>query len=427
MTRSISSAQPDKLLRYADVGGRINRELIAESLRLARALQQFEATCREFPVRVSFLADTARSQSAQADAVDGWVRHVAQGFQNADRWGALVALSAVRVQGITVPLSAYTDLKQRLVRALPIWRDVAAGYVHTFMKMVQDPAIAPILKLVVKSIRPFVKLTKEIPLLLQGFGYRPVDGWLSYYKSLWGGFRGRWAIEGPKSVLKQIGIKPSARLFGDKWIERMLTPRAPNGYVELFGRYFRKKIIFTDLSFKISPAKLWKKMRTRPPIVPISNMRQLFTSVGNQFKGDFALAVIFRVAENYLEFKAPDKWLDLDVLKVRRFWTATGADVLALVPIVIVVAAVGSLAPALVVGVVAKFATGLLLNWVYDKFLKDKWRNFVDDPGSALRKAYDFGARSSGCGLPGIQAQNSEPAGTASPERSRDPGGISFG
>lgn len=85
MTRSISSAQPWMLYRYANIGSYINHELISESHHLAHVLQHFEATCTEYRIHVSYLAHDLRGYAQRADHIDRWVRNVGKGFEKADR------------------------------------------------------------------------------------------------------------------------------------------------------------------------------------------------------------------------------------------------------------------------------------------------------------------------------------------------------
>lgn len=85
MASSTSSAQPEELYRYADRGTRIDQELIGRAQALAGTLHHFEATCREYHVSVSYLADDIVSYGRQAQAVDDWVRRVGEGFARADR------------------------------------------------------------------------------------------------------------------------------------------------------------------------------------------------------------------------------------------------------------------------------------------------------------------------------------------------------
>ena len=85
MTRSVSSAQPPILYRYASIGAHINHEMISESNHLATVLQHFEATCTEYRVHVSYLAHELRSYARQADHIDLWVRNIGKEFEKADR------------------------------------------------------------------------------------------------------------------------------------------------------------------------------------------------------------------------------------------------------------------------------------------------------------------------------------------------------
>jgi hypothetical protein len=84
MPVSTSSAEPQKLFRYSDTGTRIDRDLDAESRRLAGKLQQFEAVCTEERMPVSHLAPALTGYAAQTELVDAWVRRVGVSFKAAD-------------------------------------------------------------------------------------------------------------------------------------------------------------------------------------------------------------------------------------------------------------------------------------------------------------------------------------------------------
>ena len=87
MAQSVSSAEPEKLLRYSNFGMHVDHALDLEAMRLVPALQHFEATCTEsgFQVGVGHLGDGLRGHARQSESVDSWVRQVGQGFQMADR------------------------------------------------------------------------------------------------------------------------------------------------------------------------------------------------------------------------------------------------------------------------------------------------------------------------------------------------------
>ncbi len=105
MSYATSSAQPLQLYRYADVAGRIDRELAAEANLLGACLRHFEATCREpgYSIGVSHLADALRAHARAAELVDRWVQAVGRGFERADQRRILQAL-AQWVTGILATL-----------------------------------------------------------------------------------------------------------------------------------------------------------------------------------------------------------------------------------------------------------------------------------------------------------------------------------
>ena len=104
MTDSISSAEPQKLFRYSDAGARIDRDLDAESRRLAGKLQHFEAVCTEERVPVSHLSSALAGYAGQTELVDVWVRRVGVGFQMADSLSWLnVIIGPGNLQRILLP------------------------------------------------------------------------------------------------------------------------------------------------------------------------------------------------------------------------------------------------------------------------------------------------------------------------------------
>jgi uncharacterized protein YvpB len=99
-----SSAIPFRLYHYADVTTRQDYELVSEAGRLGATLLNFEASCTEYPVHVSYLADRLCDHARRAEGVDLWVRIVGQGFEAADRAGAPVWI--LRGQGALVTQAA---------------------------------------------------------------------------------------------------------------------------------------------------------------------------------------------------------------------------------------------------------------------------------------------------------------------------------
>ncbi len=85
MTRTISSAQPISLYRYANTGFYINSELVAEANHLASVLYHFESTCTEYRVHVSYLADDLRRYARHVEDIDRWVKDIGIRFERADR------------------------------------------------------------------------------------------------------------------------------------------------------------------------------------------------------------------------------------------------------------------------------------------------------------------------------------------------------
>ena len=90
MNSRTSSAEPEKLLRYADRGGQIAQELLSTALHLVGALQRFASTCTEYGVGVAYLPDGLRNLANWAKTVDEWVRQVGIRFLMADQLGLIL-------------------------------------------------------------------------------------------------------------------------------------------------------------------------------------------------------------------------------------------------------------------------------------------------------------------------------------------------
>ena len=101
MSNSRSSARPQNLKRYAQVGAQINHAFTSEASRLAHKLAQFEATCTEYRVDVGYLPDHWRRYASHSQEVDDWVRSVGRQFEDADRPGGLRGFLASARREIT--------------------------------------------------------------------------------------------------------------------------------------------------------------------------------------------------------------------------------------------------------------------------------------------------------------------------------------
>lgn len=81
-----SSAAPNELFAYASSGLNIDAQLEASSARLAAALDQFTATCREYSLGIdSSLAQQLQAYARRTSDHDLWVRRVAEQFVLADQ------------------------------------------------------------------------------------------------------------------------------------------------------------------------------------------------------------------------------------------------------------------------------------------------------------------------------------------------------
>src|SRR6266851_9683469 len=86
MTAETSSAEPSALFAYATTGLNIDAQLEASSTRLAMALDEFAATCREYPLGINgSLGDQLRNYARRTSEGDLWVRRVGEQFLLADQ------------------------------------------------------------------------------------------------------------------------------------------------------------------------------------------------------------------------------------------------------------------------------------------------------------------------------------------------------
>ena len=85
-TTDTSSAEPSALFAYATTGLSIDAQLEASSMRLAAALDEFAATCREYSLGINgSLGDRLRTYARRTSESDLWVRRVGEQFLLADQ------------------------------------------------------------------------------------------------------------------------------------------------------------------------------------------------------------------------------------------------------------------------------------------------------------------------------------------------------
>jgi len=86
MVRSVSSANPESLERYAAMGEHLDQELDSHCNPLTARLEHFEATCTEpeFRTSASGLGATLRGYARDLFPFDDWVRQIARRFAWAD-------------------------------------------------------------------------------------------------------------------------------------------------------------------------------------------------------------------------------------------------------------------------------------------------------------------------------------------------------
>lgn len=138
-----SSAEPEKLFRYSDVGLALNSEVKSELARLRGSLAHFESVCREpgFRLGVMHHADSLGSYSSECETVDSWVRCVGAGFQAADSGGfGAILLQVARWQPWHVPVAAAAWLASSIFPS-PSWlNDAVKDFLGVGVQGEQAPA-----------------------------------------------------------------------------------------------------------------------------------------------------------------------------------------------------------------------------------------------------------------------------------------------
>ena len=99
-----SSADPVALMAYSEAGLRVDAQLEASAIRLSAVLDQFAATCTEYPLGIDgSLADGLRDLARRNREHNLWVRQVAEEFQRADASGTPEPVVFVTPQPSPVP------------------------------------------------------------------------------------------------------------------------------------------------------------------------------------------------------------------------------------------------------------------------------------------------------------------------------------
>jgi len=117
MSETTSSAQPEKLMKYAEVALYIDGVLLKEANNLAATLRQFEATCNEseFVVTVSYLADELQDYVRGVRELDEWVGEVGIGFARADVNSLLSILNLLHIPATGRNFYVGTDMLRRIL------------------------------------------------------------------------------------------------------------------------------------------------------------------------------------------------------------------------------------------------------------------------------------------------------------------------
>jgi len=282
MTRSVSSAEPQKLFRYSDVATRLDYELVSASYRLAAKLQHFEAACTEpnYRVSVAHLTEALRRYSRECENIDVWVKDVGKRFQIADwMWPGRRFFPCLPIEWLpvrsTLPISPVATLFSKLpvpdwmnrqLLSLPwlrweqeraptpaptwpalLWLSRPAAVVSDLLDVLSPGRtdLRAFSRFVGVSrlndwLRPFVRDARRRPWPRLRWAFHPATGYILEVISgadySWKGFANAslhtlssWMSWGAE----RIGIKPSRFVKGAPVAQAALT--APLLYVRLFG------------------------------------------------------------------------------------------------------------------------------------------------------------------------------------------------
>ncbi len=137
---SMSSADPEELMRYEKLSDGLNRRLDYEARQLSAALRTFASTCTEYSTGIGpQLADDLQKYVQRIDLVDQWVGQVRLGFQYADQPGD-VGLSFEEASALGVP---YKGQRGAVGSALAFANaaELAKGIDAAYLGPVTSPAL----------------------------------------------------------------------------------------------------------------------------------------------------------------------------------------------------------------------------------------------------------------------------------------------
>lgn len=205
MSLSISSAEPGKLLDYANILLLVDGELVQEANKLALTLFLFQSSCQEpaFQQRASHLPDVLTSHARNAQHHDEWVKSIAFAFVAADLWGPKPVLPIIvvppRIPATPLPNLPSPSKPYDRPRPLP-------GNMADLFAMLEDPK------------NPDITLVKigpdEYIILVKGTRGGPED------PDAWGGAANTW----PNNLFSGIGFESDYSAQLERFIEESGIP-----------------------------------------------------------------------------------------------------------------------------------------------------------------------------------------------------------
>jgi hypothetical protein len=323
-----SSAIPRRLLEYAKFeAGNVN--LLNERAKaLDTAISNFKARCTEIPTAVSpACAEDLHIHATNVGALGIFTAEVGFEFLQADSGGP------------TQPGDPYSEsdfLKaQALKTAWQLYQDRLAW--RGFFGGVRFQAVR-----------------------------NPGTGVTMFGRQL-GGTVKEWRIFGPRAALQSMGLPGSLRRIGGMTVNARVDALSK---LKLAGELFRNG----------PSANLAGRLTTAAPLMPAASFK-------TRIKGPAGIATAVTLGLDIYEYgwgENSDKGLTS-----REFVTSTTADVTAGLGIVAVSTAIGTCIPIPGVGTAVGFVVGVGLQYVYDRWLKDKWRDAVDAAGQAIQEGWN--------------------------------------
>jgi WXG100 family type VII secretion target len=195
---------------------------------------------------------------------------------------------------------------------------------------------------------------------------------------------GIWRITGSQAAKMRMGLAPNLTRIGPAAIKAGLAQYSVWENMKNVGGAILGKGSFTE-----SATKLLKGITEKPPLTAAMSFK-------DRLKGSAIVSAFAATASNIYEFGWGEQ-KDVGLFS-RQFASATAADVSAGVGIGVGIVAtstlIGSAIPIPGVGTAAGFLVGMGLQYAYDTYAKDAWRNTVDQAAERVQSQFASAANS---------------------------------